>query len=313
MPNRLEMVVRGQRQTALPNTPDFTSLNSPADGFSMERTRLSSFELPDHWIPFYGVGLQVLQGTGKRSFFQDGRHHEHTVQSDDMIVIAPQELRHYRFETLECKLSLVSIEPMVLQDMVAGSSSRNPFELTRTWDGRDPALKDLILKLQAEVTSGYPAGPLFGEALCTKIAEEIIQRYSIGQPRLDQYRGGLSGAQLRRVLDYIDIYLDSNLTGKAVASVAGLSKYHFGKAFRQSTGMSLHGYVLARRMRRSQELLAKSDLPLAAVAGAAGFSNQSHLTSVFSTRMGIPPGSYRQIMRRRVSVSFRLHDGFFNK
>lgn len=115
------------------------------------------------------------------------------------------------------------------------------------------------------------------------------------------------------MLDYIDIYLDSNLTGKAVASVAGLSKYHFGKAFRQSTGMSLHGYVLARRMRRSQELLAKSDLPLAAVAGAAGFSNQSHLTSVFSTRMGIPPGSYRQIMRRRVSVSFRLHDGFFNK
>jgi AraC family transcriptional regulator len=105
------------------------------------------------------------------------------------------------------------------------------------------------------------------------------------------------------VLEYIDAYLSLNLNGNAIAGIAGLSKYHFGKAFRQRTGMTLHGYVLARRIGRAQELLVKSGLPLAAVAEAAGFSNQSHFTSVFSTRMGIPPGSYRQMMRRRVSVS----------
>jgi AraC family transcriptional regulator len=304
MPNRLEMVVGGRRRTALPNSPDFTSRTSPADGFFMEGTRLSSFELPDHWIPFYGVGLQVLR-EGKRSFVQDGRYREDTIRTDDMIVIAPQELRRYRFEVAAGKLSLISIEPVVLLDIVAGSPSRNPFELTRTWDGRDPVLKDLVLKLQAEVTSGHPTGPLLGESICTKIAEQLMQRYSIGRPRLDQYRGGLSGAQLRRVLEYIDEFLNLNPNGNAIANAAGLSKYHFGKAFRQSTGMSLHGYVLARRMRRSQELLVKSDLPLAAVAEATGFSNQSHLTSVFSTRMGISPGSYRGMMGRRVSVSFR--------
>jgi AraC family transcriptional regulator len=303
MPNRLEMVVGGRRQTALPNTPIFTSRTSPADGFFMEGTRLSSFELPDHWIPFYAVGLQVVQGTGKRFFIQDGRRHEDAIHTDDMFVIAPQEIRQYRTEIVEGTLSMVSIGPVVLQELVAGSPSRNLFELTKAWYGRDPVLKELVLKLQAEVSAGHPAGPLFGEALCTKIAEEIIQRYSIRRPRLDQYRGGLAGAQLRRVLEYIDGYLNLNLNGNAIANVAGLSKYHFGKAFRQSTGMSLHRYVLSRRMRRSQELLAKSDLPLAAVAEAAGFSNQSHFTSVFSTRMGIPPGSYRQ-MRRRVSVSF---------
>jgi len=43
-------------------------------------------------------------------------------------------------------------------------------------------------------------------------------------------------------------------------------------------------------------------LPLAGVAAAAGFSNQSHFTSVFSTRIGISPGAYRQ-MKRRVTVS----------
>jgi AraC family transcriptional regulator len=137
-----------------------------------------------------------------------------------------------------------------------------------------------------------------------KTCEELIQRYSIGSLRLDRYKGGLSGAQLRRTLEYIDESLDGDLTRKRIADVAGLSKYHFGKAFRESTGMSLHSYVLARRMRRSQELLVKSDLPLTAIADATGFSNQSHFTSAFSSRMGVSPGSYRQ-MRGRVSVSLR--------
>jgi AraC family transcriptional regulator len=304
MADRLEMVVDGRRQTALPTTPDFTSRTAPSDGFFIEGTRLSSLQLPDHWIPFYGVGLQFVQGIGKRFFYQDGRHHSHLIRNGDSLVIAPQELRQYRLETeARCKFVLVSIEPVVLQGMVAGCSSRNPFEVTRTWEGQDPMLRDVVLKLQAEVTAGYPAGPLLAESLCTNIAEQLIQRYSIGRPRLDRYKGGLSGAQLRRVLEYIDECLNLDLTGNRIAGITGLSKYHFGKAFRQSTGVTLHGYVLSRRMRRAQQLLAKPDLPLGAIADAAGFSSQSHFTSVFSTRMGISPGSYRQ-MRRPVSVSF---------
>ncbi len=79
MPNRLEMVVRGRRQTGLPNAPEFTSV-LPSDGFFMEVNRLSSSEMPDHWIPFYGVGLHLGAG-GRRYFFQDGKHHEQHVRS----------------------------------------------------------------------------------------------------------------------------------------------------------------------------------------------------------------------------------------
>jgi AraC family transcriptional regulator len=300
MPNRLEMVVGGRRRTALPYAPDFTSRTSPSDGFFMEGTRLSSFELPDHWIPFYGVGLQFVQETAKRFFYQGGKHHALPCENGDSLVIAPQELRQYRFEG-EGNFVLVSIEPVVLQEMMAGAHSRHPFELTTTWNGPDPVLSDLVLKLRTEVTSGHPAGPLYSESLYTRLAEELIQRYSIGHPRLDCYKGGLSGIVLRRVLEYIDKSLDLDLTGNGIARVAGLSKYHFGKAFRQATGLSLHGYVLARRMRLAQGLLAKSDLPLAGVAAAAGFSNQSHFTSVFSTRMGMSPRAYRQ-MKRRVYI-----------
>jgi AraC family transcriptional regulator len=67
--------------------------------------------------------------------------------------------------------------------------------------------------------------------------------------------------------------------------------------------MTLHSYVLARRMARSRELLVNSDLPLAAVSEAAGFSSQNHFAALFTTRIGISPGAYREI-RRLVSASF---------
>jgi transcriptional regulator GlxA family with amidase domain len=108
------------------------------------------------------------------------------------------------------------------------------------------------------------------------------------------YRGGLSGNQLSRTLQFIDANTALKLTTATLATAVGLSKYHFGKAFKQSTGMTLHSYVLERRMRRSRELLADSDLPLAAVAHATGFANQSHFTALFSTRIGISPGAYRR-------------------
>ena len=168
MPNRLEMVVGGLRQAALPNAPEFISRTPPADGFFMERQRLGPFELPDHWIPFYGVGLELAPG--KRFYYQDGKYRGSSFQAGDFLVLAPQELRRFRGE-FDGTLVLVSIEPVVLQHMVAGSPASNPFELTRTSEGPDPMLTDLVLRLQAEVKADYPAGHPLSEAICTRLAE----------------------------------------------------------------------------------------------------------------------------------------------
>jgi len=124
MPNRLEMVVAGRRQTALPFAPEFTSRASPSDGFFVEGQRVSSFELPDHHIPFYGVGLQFPQGTGRRFFFQDGRQHTHCFHHGDTVVFAPQELRRFRLEN-GGKFVLVSIEPVVLHEMLSASAAQS--------------------------------------------------------------------------------------------------------------------------------------------------------------------------------------------
>jgi len=89
-------------------------------------------------------------------------------------------------------------------------------------------------------------------------------------------RGGLPSCLRRRVHDYIATHLDQKITNDALAEIAGLSTAHFCVVFKQTEGMSPHSYVLQYRVRRTQQLLASTEMSLAEIADAVGFSNQSH-------------------------------------
>ncbi len=199
---RLEMVVKGQRQTALSTTPRLAGPAILDNGLFMEENDMRSFELPDHWIPCYLVTLALAPQLAKRFLFKTGRERETVLEGGSCDVLAPQEVRNFRFEG-EARSIILSIEPEVLQSMISSPRDRNAFELIRLWHGTDPILRDLLIKLRSEVQSGQPTGPLLAEDICTQLAGELIQRYSIGKLKLDQYKGGLPGTKVKQVSDYI--------------------------------------------------------------------------------------------------------------
>ena len=299
---QLEIVVKGRRQSALSTQPHRVGPAFLGNGFVIEEHHMNSFEMPDHWIPNYLVTLSFSPQRSKRFYFEAGRERETVIEAGSCDVVAPCEMRKFRFKG-EARAILLSIEPEILQSMIAGPSGGNALELIRRWHGADPILQDLLMKLRAEVQGGFPAGALLSEHLCTKLAEQLIERHSIGKLKVDRYKGGLSGFRLSQVIEFIDSHLELNLTAGELARVAGLSKYHFGKAFSASIGMSPHRFMLARRIDRSRSLLVHSGLPLAQIAAAVGFSSQSHFTTVFLERIGATPGRYRST-RRPVSVAF---------
>ena len=110
-------------------------------------------------------------------------------------------------------------------------------------------------------------------------------------------RGGLRPRALKRVREYIETHLEDNITIQVLAEIVGLSMFHFARAFKESEGLSPHAYLIQCRVRRVQELLANTNLPLAEIAMASGFSDQSHCTRRFRERMGITPSNYRWSLR----------------
>jgi len=110
-------------------------------------------------------------------------------------------------------------------------------------------------------------------------------------------RGGLPPRALRRVREYVLAHIEENITIQALASIVGLSRFHFTRAFKQSEGVTPHQFLLQCRVKRVQQLLTATELPLSQIALAAGFSDQSHCSRRFRELVGITPSRYRWSMR----------------
>jgi AraC-like DNA-binding protein len=77
-----------------------------------------------------------------------------------------------------------------------------------------------------------------------------------------------------------------------LARQAGVSRFHFARQFRLSTGKSPMEYLRQVRIERSKSILQTRDTSIAEIAARLGFSDQSHFTRIFGRLVGVPPGSY---------------------
>jgi AraC-like DNA-binding protein len=107
-------------------------------------------------------------------------------------------------------------------------------------------------------------------------------------------RGGLPPQVLRRVREYVDTHVDRNIDLETLAGTAQLSIYHFARAFKQSIGVTPHGYLTQIRVQRAQELLVRTDLPLSEIALETGFADHSHFARQFRRLTGMSPSEVRR-------------------
>jgi AraC family transcriptional regulator len=112
--------------------------------------------------------------------------------------------------------------------------------------------------------------------------------------RQSHQRGGLSPAALRRVQLFVEANVERPLHTRDLAARAGLSVFHFARAFRVSTGVTPQAYLHQRRIELAKTLIGTTTQPLARIAVTAGFSTQSRLTTAFRRATGFTPATYRR-------------------
>ena len=115
---------------------------------------------------------------------------------------------------------------------------------------------------------------------------------SDAEPGPSRFRGGLTASTLRRVLTYIDEHLGERISLGELACEAGISRFHFARQFRLSTGESPMEYLRHVRIERSKSILQNRETTIAEVAATLGFSDQSHFTRTFGRLVGVSPGSF---------------------
>ena len=79
-----------------------------------------------------------------------------------------------------------------------------------------------------------------------------------------------------------------------LAAICGLSVGHFVFAFKQSMGISPHGWLRRQRIDMAKALLRDPALSLSFIASSVGFANQSAFGVAFRKEAAVTPSEWRR-------------------
>jgi AraC family transcriptional regulator len=161
----------------------------------------------------------------------------------------------------------------------------------------DMSIMEIALKIHAELMRPEVCSRLFASSMSHALTLQLLRRHSTLSIHDRLQRLDLSPRRLQSALEYIEAHLCEDVSLEAIAAAANLSVFRFARGFCKATGQPPHQYVIGRRLERAKDLLRTTEESIGEVARRVGFGSQSHFTSMFSRRCGVPPKRYRQSCR----------------
>lgn len=194
--------------------------------------------------------------------------------------------------------SLLMFPPGLLAGMmpVDSDAATVPFAMLAS-----DRLVELFQMIETEILAPRTGRPGHIETLTRMLAHSLADRPAMRSPG-QRARMDISPYKLKCVLDYIDDHLGESVDLDAMAEVAGLSRFYFANIFKRATGRSPYQHLIYRRVARAQTLIAQSELGLADIGQASGFSSPAHFSTSFKRATGQTPRRYRDLVRRGVAV-----------
>lgn len=275
----------------LPEAPTVSSRGT-WQGIVVEHHRQPPFETPEHCLMQHLVTVQLgdpirlethINGRLRTWRFIDGH-----------VSVVPAHLPNKESWDRTTEYVAVRLEPGIVTQTVDESADANDIELVPAFGARDALVQHVLLALLAEVRTGG-ADRLYAEAMTTALSAHLLKHYVVSKRLpMGEATGTLSPRELRRAAEYVEENIARNPSLTELAEEAGMSRYRFARLFKQSTGLSPHQYVIARRVERAKRLLELEGSSLHEVALGAGFSDQAHLTRHFKRFIGTTPGEFRR-------------------
>jgi AraC family transcriptional regulator len=220
-----------------------------------------------------------------------GRTTQGDIAAGAVFVTGPDPIAWLRIgETTEALE--VYPDPELLR-AVAGATSGTP-GLEPAAGTRDGTVLAICSVLKRAHTAGAALSDMAASTLAHRLAGHLLTHYGQSRYRPARPPGYLDRKTVDRVTEFVDAELSGTLTLDQLGRVATLSPFHFAHAFKATTGVSPHQFVLARRIHRAVLLLAETNRPVPEVAAAVGFSNISHFRRLFRREVGVLPGELRE-------------------
>jgi AraC family transcriptional regulator len=190
----------------------------------------------------------------------------------------------------------VYVRRAIIEEVAAEALPGDPsrIEIAPQFVDSDPALNSLLEAVRLALTDGE-ASPIYIGSLSRALAARLVRRHA-GQPDKGEttiVSAGGASPLVRQAIEFMHARLESPIDLDDLAKALGRSPSHLTRQFRTDVGMPPHQYLLMLRIKRAQDLLARTNHSIADIAAECGFSHQEHLTRMFRRWCETTPAAYR--------------------
>ncbi|MDE3276378.1 MAG: AraC family transcriptional regulator [Verrucomicrobiota bacterium] len=112
-------------------------------------------------------------------------------------------------------------------------------------------------------------------------------------PYMSPTEKGLPNAKLKAIVDRMNDHPELDFPIERISAEAALSSGAFTDAFKRTTGLTPHAYLIDVRVRKARADLEKGNEPVAVVAKRYRFPTARHFATVFKRIIGMSPRQCR--------------------
>ncbi|WP_424630632.1 helix-turn-helix domain-containing protein [Bradyrhizobium sp. SYSU BS000235] len=243
--------------------------------------------MTDHVIMAYNGSIQRME---RRS----GRSVETGTFRPGVVVIIPAGASSRWDIPKPVDVVQLYLPHTTLKRVADEASTAGPIDLLERTAQPDPITSRLLLSA-ADVLEGNGAlDALFRQQLTDLLAMRLLAAHS-GKPQAYQPTlGGLSPSVLRGAIERLRSDSDADVSLATLASDSGLSRFHFCRAFKESTGLSPHNWLRRYRLEQAMNMLRDRKNSVADVAAALGYASQTAFAAAFRKLTGERPSDWRR-------------------
>jgi AraC family transcriptional regulator len=172
-----------------------------------------------------------------------------------------------------------------------------PIDLVERTAHPDPVTSRLLLSAADVVEGNEALDALFRQQLTDLLATRILAAHSGSSTTIQPVRGGLAPKTLLRAIERLRSDSGMDVSLAALAADAGLSRFHFCRAFKESTGLSPHAWLRQHRLEQAMNMLRDTEASIVSVAAELGYASQTAFAAAFRKLTGETPSDWRRRMR----------------
>jgi AraC-like DNA-binding protein len=203
-----------------------------------------------------------------------------------------------RLSQNDCRVLSLLIGPEITERFRHESTDLTSLEFRQEIGLEDQGVRQVLLAIQQEIETPGLNSRFYINTLLTVLFTRLIRCASnLAPPRPPTYtKGGLPNWRLRRAIELLEGDPSKTPSLVELAQPLRLHPTSFCRAFKQSTGMSPHRYLLVHRVNRAKKMMKDQKLTLTQIALECGFGGSSQFSVVFKRIAGVSPSEYRRAL-----------------